>query len=164
MLRKYLLSSCFLFISIIVFGQKSTTKKLYSTFHLTTVHADSEFSQLGGQYKLDYQFSKKVGLQLALNGHRWSKMDLLAVAAQLGPTFQLIQFNQSRIALYATAGPELLVGNDYAGFFGRTAIGIQVSPDSTKRKGIDFGLGWGQSMTFHPGHFSWIRFFVGYRF
>lgn len=150
------------------FSSVAKPKKLSSAFHLTSViflqNNSIAFSQIGGQYQLNYQFHKKIGLQLGINGHRWSTMDLLAIATDFGPFIQLTQTDNHQIVFYTHAGPELLVGNDYAGVFAKAGFGVQVSPSATKNKGLDFGIGWGKSMAFHPNHFSWIKLFVGYRF
>lgn len=122
-------------------------------------HASSNF---GIEGQVTFHRSKKWGIQLKSSWMKWPDSRETYFPVLIGPELVFPMRANLDLAIYANGGPTVLIGNDFGSVFGCAESGIQIGVGD--KKGLLIGLAWSQNLTFHPGHFSYIKGAVGWRF
>ncbi|NNF20326.1 MAG: hypothetical protein HKN67_00150 [Saprospiraceae bacterium] len=160
-----ILAVCLLFSSQL-FSQAEQGRKLSHEILLTGSYKFSteEFGVPGIAYELGYRINDLVAIEMQTGYRNWSDERNRVFPVQFGPSFYIIDNGKWETLAQFSAGPALIVGNDYASIFGHFELGLKFVKINPNNSGLLFGLSFSQGMAFHPDNFSYINIKAGYRF
>ena len=139
---------------------------LLSSVHIesTGVHDPERWSGIGLGVGTYHQFDSGFGFNTRLSYRNWDRnsLDKITVPLSVGPSYRFTTQSKVEVAFYGGVGPVLIIGNDYAGFFGGFDLGTEIYFPAWSNNEIFIRAGLAQGMTFNSG-FNYLDFAVGLR-
>jgi len=121
----------------------------------------TEASIPGAEYQLTVAITNTLGIQLKGGILQWDEMNLLTIPILAGVEYVVTRTDRNALAVYANAGPSGLIGKDYASIFATAEAGLQYG---AVRNGFVIRCAWAENLAFHPSHFAFLKFGVGWTF
>ena len=109
-------------------------------------------------------YDSGIGVDVKLSYRNWKDFDRTMIPLFVGPSYTISSTGNTKLVFRAGAGPELIIGNDYSGFFGGFDVGPEVSFGIASGKAVVIGVALAQAMSFHPDSFEYLDVYAGIQF
>ena len=124
----------------------------------------SKFAILGLGISAEKIYKSGVGIQSKLSYRHWNDLDRTMVPLYVGPSYTMVSDKKSKLLLITGLGPAGIIGNDYASVFFAYEVGLERQMNIGRAGQFIAGLAFSQGMAFHPDHFEFLDFTVGWQF
>ena len=128
---------------------------------------DDEFQNKGNAFGLGYDLTWTLknnwSFGLRVNYRNWSGRDETLVPLEIGPSYTFSLSDRTSMDTFLGAGPSLIMGNDYAGFFAHLSGGFRLNYE-VGSVAMFTGASDSKAAAYHPDSFEHIDIMFGIRF
>ncbi len=167
-----ILLSCIYCIGFSQSSESETDQKVEWSFyilnsaHLETLNGpeNNTWSKIGLGAELKRNINSSFGINMRLSYRAWDRngFDKRVWPLSLGPSYRFESNSNVAVELSAGAGPALIMGNDYASFFGSFDVSAAVFIPILTKKELFIRTAFAQGMSFNSP-FNYLDICLGIR-